>query len=116
MTLGSADELVARALEVVRSGEMGAGPEEEFDSGVALEAALHRLYPMSGTWRLKEGYRLQRLRRVILRVLAPFVDRQDELNDALRVAVVLLAREVDWLKVQLEESKGQADSEHGVSE
>jgi hypothetical protein len=94
---------------------MGRDSEEPFDSAAVLEPVLQRMYAMSGSWELRDGQRLRGPRRAILRLLAPYVERQEELNDVLRIAVVLLSREVDRLTVKLEESSRQADSEGTVS-
>jgi hypothetical protein len=92
------DDLVERAMRVANSGDLGASLGDRLERTQVLEPLVERLYSMSDPWSLRDGQRLSLVRRPLLRLLAPFIERQEELNQSLRVAVVLLADEVRRLQ------------------
>lgn len=95
-------ELVERALEIARSGDLGGAPAATLRPSDTLDPLLRAVYSAQRPWELREGQRLSWVRRPLLRVLAPYVMRQEELNEILSATVVALADEVQRLSVELE--------------
>jgi hypothetical protein len=74
----------------------------------ALKSDEPPLAPVSVTsarevWQLREGTRLHGIRRLLLRVLQPFTDRQTEMTARQTALVALLAEEVERLSGRVEE-------------
>ena len=78
-----------------------------------VEMALSVVADNQHAWRLRDGAKLRLVRRAILRVLAPFADRQDLLDGHLSVAVNMLADEVVRLRARVNELESGANDSDG---
>jgi len=66
-------------------------------SALGLEAVPEVANPAQTAWQPLEGMRMQTVRRLLLRLLQPFAERQDELNSRRATEIELLDHEVEWL-------------------
>jgi hypothetical protein len=115
------DELVERivrgegpALDQLLFGELGLAPYVPIPRRVAklailvalgLSEELDRWAPSSTeAWALLPGMRLRGIRSLFLRVLQPFVERQNAINSTHSIAVALLGRDLDEGDAALSES------------
>jgi glycosyltransferase involved in cell wall biosynthesis len=84
-------------------------------SGSAKSASP--LEQSGGSWQMRDGLRLRMIRRILLRLLKPFGDRQDRLDAEQSASLALLADEVRSLQGRVEGlecmrgTSGKADSE-----
>ena len=75
-----------------------------------LEMVVSAVASYRPAWMLRDGAKLRRTRAALLRLLAPFTDRQDGVDANLSMAVALLADEVSRLRVRV------AELERGIRE
>lgn len=92
-------------LVVVESGSPSTTTESTVVRRVTIAAALGVEQPKSTgvvfdprAWLIRDGARLHWLRRIALRLLKPFGDRQNELNRQQADAIARLSHDVAWLE------------------
>lgn len=72
-------------------------------SALGLGGSPAVLEPPQTAWQPHEGMRFSAIRRLLLRLLQPFGDRQNESNARHADAIELLRHEVDWLNRRVRE-------------
>ena len=99
---------------------------EGLDSPVMIKSAIRLALGLNGVsgepfpemlseypWVLRRGMRLPLPRRLLLRLLQPFTDRQHESDARNAVSIALLSDELSWLRRRVEELEESRAQLHG---
>lgn len=103
-----AASLAARAREVAAALDM----PDAFDPNPptpAVDSVLSSLAGVPRPWEVRPGMRLGTVRRLLLRVLAPFTEAQYEMDTRLIAALVLLAGRVSALEAELARARSERE-------
>ncbi len=101
-------DLLDRMLQVARAGTMGESKAADAGAKSVFDPVLSAIYQGQDAWLTRPGMRLPRIRGLLLRVLAPYVERQETINALLSACVVLLSEEVVRLEAEVAESRDRS--------
>lgn len=100
--------------DLVRSAErcahkLGMPVVDDVPTLDSLEQVLLTLAASDKAWALRDGMQFQFIRRVFLRLMQPFVEREERRASLMKATIVLLTDEIEFLRIRISELETRED-------